>query len=87
MFNAQAVPIVEPIAVCEASQILHTCNTAYSQSHTDPRTLTLARPSQRLSSESDDVLTTPLLPDLRIPLRELFRDDDTGLRGDEVQAE
>ncbi|OGA53565.1 MAG: hypothetical protein A3G25_18980 [Betaproteobacteria bacterium RIFCSPLOWO2_12_FULL_63_13] len=39
------------------------------------------------SSESDDVLTTPLLPELRIPLRELFRGDDTGLRGGESQTE
>ena len=29
-----------------------------------------------LSSESDDVLTTPLLPELRVSLRALFRDDD-----------
>jgi len=28
-----------------------------------------------LSSESDDVLTTPLLPELRIPLRALFREE------------
>ena len=28
-----------------------------------------------LSSESDDVLTTPLLPELRIPLRVLFREE------------
>jgi len=28
-----------------------------------------------LSSESDDVLTTPLLPGLRIPLRALFREE------------
>ena len=29
-----------------------------------------------LSSESNDVLTTPLLPELRIPLRALFREED-----------
>ena len=40
-----------------------------------------------VSSESDNVLTTPLLPDLRIPLRELFRDDDAGLPGGELQTE
>ena len=39
------------------------------------------------SSENDDVLTTPLFPELRIPLRELFRDEDTGLRGGDMQAE
>jgi Uma2 family endonuclease len=31
--------------------------------------------SESLSSESDDVLTTPLLPELRIPLRSLFREE------------